>query len=687
MESSLDSVGLTYIGEGAPSLLLFRNVLLALALVLGSAAPAWAEDYMDLPLEELGRVEIYTTTILASEKPTDEIAAAVTVLTGEDIKRSGVRTAVDALRMVPGLHVGKTNANTWIVTSRGYSSIYVRGLLVMLDGRSLASSQTGNVDWDRVDLVLDDIDRIDIIRGTGGAVWGANSFNGVINVVTKSSKDTQGGLVKLGLGTEDNLYAARYGGEISENTHYRVYAKGVDREKGGDIQENVYGIVGEGGDEWQSGIVGFRVDLEPSAADKLTLQGEYQDGDGELPTSTISLLAPPSLHISDVDLEAGSLMATWDREFSKNTKLHLQGYWDHVERTNQGVGGLKVDTYDLDFRVDRDYGRYGLFQWGLGWRQITGREAGDVDLTSVRRRETDLYQAFAQYEVPLVEDLMFLTLGSKYEHNDYTGSEFQPTVRLAVDTGDGTLWAAASRSVRTPLRIETDLNKLLAVVPCGLGCFETWTAVGSESLKSEELKSAELGYKHHLTSKLYAEVAAFYNDFEDIIEIDVNSAYPTLPPPVLPFPHTALNIPMNNIVSSNIWGGEANLEWQAYDWWKLGANYSYAKIRIKDAGSVGFTGGSGSAPRHQVKFISSADLRDDLSLDVMLYYIDEIKSMPSVSSRYDLDLRLAWRPTDHLEFALVGQNLFYHEKQQMEQFLFLGTATKRNGYLQLTWDF
>jgi iron complex outermembrane receptor protein len=211
------------------------------------------------------------------------------------------------------------------------------------------------------------------------------------------------------------------------------------------------------------------------------------------------------------------------------------------------------------------------------------------------------------------------------------------------------------------------------------------TAVGSESLKAEELKSAEMGYKHHITSKLYAEAAVFYNEFEDIIEIDQASA--EFGVETIPFNYMTIDAPMNNIVSSNIWGGEGNLEWQAYDWWKLIANYSYAKIRIKEAGSVGFTGGSGSAPRHQVKFISSTDLRENLSLDVMLYYIDDIKSMPSVSSRYDLDLRLGWRPTDYLEFALVGQNLFYHEKQQMEQFLFLGTATKRSGYLQLTWDF
>ncbi|MBW2713037.1 MAG: TonB-dependent receptor [Deltaproteobacteria bacterium] len=363
-----------------------------------------------------------------------------------------------------------------------------------------------------------------------------------------------------------------------------------------------------------------------------------------------------------------------------------------MERTNSGIGGLKVDTYDLDFRNDLDFGDAGLFQWGVGWRQITGREAGDVMLTSVRKRETDLYHGFAQYEVGLFDDLLSLTVGSKYEHNDYTGSEFQPNLRLALDTGEGTLWTAVSRTVRTPTRFETDVDVLLGVDTCALACaplppfsLVAIHGVGSESLDSEELVSLEAGYKHHFGEKVYAEVAAFYNEFKDIIEIDQAGA--TTGIGFVPFLHYQTDVPMNNIIDSNIWGGEANIEWQALDWWKLGGNYSYAKIRIKEAGLTGFTSGEGSAPRHQVKFISNADLLKNLSLDVMLYYIDEIKDQPSVSSRYDLDIRLAWRPNGNMEISLIGQNLFYNEKNQMEQFLFLGTATKRNGYLQVKWEF
>ncbi len=685
----------------------FVGSVLLLAMVF-PAGRAGAEYFGDMSLDELGEVDVFTASIFKSEMKLTEFPGAVSVLTGEEIRRSGVTTIADALRMVPGLHVARIDSNTWNVSSRGHNFFFARGMLVMVDGRSVYSPQDGDVNWAQVDTFLPDIERIDVVRGPGGAVWGANSFNGVINIVTKRAEATQGGKLELGVGTHERAFAGgRFGGAIGKegDAHYRLYAKGFSRDEAGSWGGvGPFGgsrIEGEGGDDWKMGQVGGRLDWSIDARNELSLQGDYYQGKANT-TRQDYFLTEPLLGVEqhEMDLEGGNLMLSWRHEFSETWSLDAKTFYDRSSRTYGYTGGAVWDTFDFDIQSNNAFGRWGYLVWGGGYRFLGDRQfSGENRMTATREDNQDLYRMFGQYEVDILSEQLALILGSKFENNHYTGWEVQPSARLAwTPSEEHTLWGSLSRSVRTPTRIEDDADALLftdcfidGADPCPAGAVVGYHAHGNKALAVEDQVSLELGYRYQPELPISLDVALFYNEFEDIVEISDEPLgfVPVVDPPP---PHFRVDVEIDNGVVSSVYGGEVELKWDVSSWWDLVGSYSVSKTQIEDS-SLGGDGGEdaeGYYPRHQLKLISFMDLPWNLELDSTLFAISELYGMEDVDDRLDLTLRLAWHPIDDLELALVGQNLLYDEAQEIlppDQVIRVGTATQRGAYFKLTWDF
>ena len=649
--------------------------------------PRQAEDLVDLDIEELMALDVRVTSVAKKPQKLSEAPAAVYVITAEDIRRSGATSIPEALRMVPGLHVARIDASKWAISARGFTDKYANKLLVMIDGRTVYTPAFGGTFWDVQDTLLEDIERIEVIRGPGAALWGANAVNGVISIVTKSARDTQGGLVTGGFGTEERAFGGfRYGGKLGERAYYRVYAKCFDRDG------SVDGAGHHTQDDWHAGRFGFRMDWDLSTADLLTVQGDYYKmTSGE--TLTIPTLTPPYERIFDDTTYASGhyILARWQHTLSATSDMALQFYYSRTERTTSSLDECR-DTLDLDFQHRFALGERHSILWGLGFRRTSDHfdNLAPLGLSFLPdERDDNLFSAFVQDEIALVRDRLVLTVGSKFEHNDYTGFEVQPSARLLwTPHPRHTLWAAASRAVRTPSRDTDDLRFGSAAFPLApSGTPAVLTVFGDRGTESEELAAYELGYRVKVTDRLSLDVAAFYNDYRNLITAEAGAPFMEMSPAP---PHLIIPLVYDNKMDGETYGVEVAAECDVTERWKLRAGYSFLNVRLHPHSSSTDTRceeAERRSPHNQFHIRSFLDLPGNLELDTALYYVDSLPTC-DVGSYVRVDARLAWRPRDGLEVALTLQNLL--DAQHREFTERTGTQARefqRAAYLSVRCEF
>ncbi len=590
--------------------------LLVCAVMLASQANAYdhgdlPQDLADLSLESLMNIQV--TSVSKREESLSAAAAAVYVLSGEDIRRSGARSLPEALRLIPGVTVARIDAHSWSVTARGFSSSLSDKMEVMLDGRSLYTPFFSGVYWDEKNTFIQDIDRIEVIRGPGATLWGANAVNGVINIVTKSAKGTQGTLIEGGAGTGEveGFAGVRHGGKLGETGHYRAYVQTVryaenERESGIDAQ-----------DGWDQTMIGFRTDWQRDENNSYTVQGDAYDGSIDMS--------------SDTEMEGHNLIARWQHKLSENSDFTLQIFYDHYRRDVPASPYIETrDTYDIDFSHRFMWRPGHEIVWGGGYR----RSSDDIEsaLFSPDRRTLDTYNLFIQDQIDLSEKLK-LTIGSKFERNDFTGYEVQPSLRFGYLLDDKrTVWGAVSRAVRTPNRVDHDL-------------FVPPVVVGSSDFESETVIAYELGYRTQLRDNLSLDTTVYYNQYDKLRGVDNSGATPVIA----------------NEGEGEGYGIEIAALWAVRENWRIHAGYNYQNLDIKakpGSTDTSIADNNRSDPHHQLLLRSSWDLRHDLHLDSTLRYVSKLPDQ-DVDAYTELDIRLAWQYSPRTEFALVGRNLLH----------------------------
>jgi iron complex outermembrane recepter protein len=616
-------------------------------------------DLTELSLEDL--MDIRVTSTSRRPQSVAESAAAVFVITQEDIRRSGVTSIPEALRMVPGVEVARIDGNKWAVSVRGFNGRFANKLLVMMDGRSVYTPLFSGVLWDAQDTVLEDIERIEVVRGPGASLWGANAVNGVINIVTKRARDTQGGLFVAGGGTEEQGFSTlRYGGQFEDDAFYRAYVRYFNR----DSQEFIDD--GDAADDWQVGRAGFRMDWEPDdSPDAITVQGDIYRGVVGTTGRQFSLTAPFSQTVNtDDDIFGANLLTRWTHDFDDGSDMALQAYYDLVSGDELGIQ-LREQTFDVDFQHHFLIGARNDIIWGLGYRLVDADFDDSFTVSLDDDHRTDhLVSAFVQDEITLVEDELRLTLGSKFEYNSYTGFEIQPTGRLLwTPDQQQSIWLAASRATRTPSQAEDSiaLNSVLPPpLPPPLPPLPIPTqlsVLGNPDQGSEDVISFELGYRVRPTEDLSLDFAAFYNIYDNLASVEAESGA-LVPCPTPPFFVCFLGTSrFDNLGSAESYGFEAAVDWRPESWWRLQGAYTYLHLDIDHDGAGGFTVHSeGRDPTHHLSLRSSFDLGEDWELDFWGRYVSELPER-GVDSYFTFDMRLGWRPVDGVELAIVGQNL------------------------------
>jgi iron complex outermembrane recepter protein len=630
----------------------WRGSVLAL-VVLGTAVvpaaadppPPSSDDLKRLSVEQLMEVEV--TSVSRKPQRREEAAAAIFVITQEDLRRSGATTLAEALRMAPGVHVARATSDDWAVGIRGFTSRLSRSMLVLIDGRSVYTPLFAGVYWQVQDTLLEDVDRIEVIRGPGGTLWGANAVNGVVNVITKSAADTHGQLVVAGGGSEERAFGgARHGGRVGD-VHYRVYGKGFERDAAFSRDVRDY-------DGWAMGQGGFRADWLPAGPDRVTVQGDYYGGEAGS-RAVRTTIEPPSIgvRVRDIDLAGGNVLGRWQHAFTGGSATALQLYYDRTDRHDVNFEEER-DTVDLDFQHRIPVGPNEVV-WGLGYRVSSGRADAVSSLTVTPKQRTNhLVSGFLQNELVLLDDRLHLIAGSKLEWNDYSGVEIQPNARVLFEPAPRhALWAAVSRAVRTPSRVEQDLEADTLVDPA-TPIFAR--LIGDGRFKSETVLAYELGYRVQPRDDLSIDLAAFYNDYDDLLSAELGTPFLE---PTSTGERTIVPVFFRNRLQGDVYGVELAVEARPASWWRLAASYAYLQVDLSpDPGSRDVTGPSveGSSPHNQVMLRSLLDLPHRVELDATVRYVDNVAAQ-DVDRYIELDLRLGWRATPNLEVSVVGQNL------------------------------
>jgi iron complex outermembrane recepter protein len=612
------------------------------------------QDLAEMSIDDLMKIPV--TTVSRKAEEFSKSPAAIYVLTQDDIRRSGAASIPEALRLVPGLDVAQVDSQQWAITARGFNDIFANKLQVMQDGRSIYTPLFSGVFWDVQDTILEDIDRIEVVRGPGGTLWGANAVNGVINIITKSAKDTQGLLINGGGGTFERAFGSvRYGDKAGEDLYMRVYAKYFAR----DEVDLPNGIGAD--DPWQMGQAGFRMDWDKweKNGNLLTFQGDFYEGALNNTFGTFNPLNPPSFFSSvqdDYRVSGGNMLGRWSHEFSDSSDLKLQTYYDRTDR-NTPVFEEKRDTFDIDAQHHFTLGDRNDFVWGGGFRLNADKIVNKPTVSLFPSSETtELFSTFIQDEITLVEKRLQLTLGTKLEHNDYTGFEYQPSGRLLWTPHEKhTFWASISKAVRTPSRVEESVRLNNVLQP---GVVDT--IYGNTDFLSEDLIAYEFGYRVQPSSRVSFDLATFYNVYDNLrsIELGPSPTQPITAPP----PPPAFFIPTH--VANNLYGEAYGFELtstiQLTDWWRLKPSYSLLKMQLHTRpGSTDTTSESdeGKSPQQQFILTSGMDLPHGLELDCVLRYVDRLPAL-DIDSYVAMDIRLGWRPNKNVELAIVGQNLF-----------------------------
>jgi iron complex outermembrane receptor protein len=614
-----------------------------------------ASDFTAMSLEDLMNVEV--TTVSKRPETATDAAAAIYVLTKNDIERSGATTIPDALRLVPGVNVSQINQNSWAVTVRGFNSRFANKLLVMIDGRTVFTPLFSGVNWDKQNIILEDIERIEVVRGPGGTLWGANAVNGVINIITKSSADTQGGMLKASAGDQLNAQLiGRHGGAFGENGTYRVHAKYEEYDHSETATGNPVN------DSWELFTAGFRTDQSLNERDTLTVSGDFTTVEaGE--TLTIPLVVAPFLQQLDANIErtAAHLLAQWSRQLSDNHQLSVQGYIDYAEN-DIPQGTEERWTYDLSFQHSFDFAEVHDVLWGLGFRHISD----DIENSSFvsfenSSRDDQILSGFIQDAIKVSENLQ-LIIGSKFSHNDYTGTEVQPSARFVYKPENGgTFWGAVSRAVRTPSRAEDSVRLISQVAPPGLPGVNPGPVPlvlqfqGDESVESEILTSYELGMRLRPSENVSFDIATFYNQYDKLRASAVGAPEPGL---IDGTPVAIVPLTVAEELEADTYGIEIVTDWQVRDNWRLQASYAHLEVDgdLPSDPSLSVTEPGGSDPQNTATVRSLLDINDNLRIDTAVRHVADLEGF-NIDGYTALDARAEYRFNNGLSIAVSGRNL------------------------------
>lgn len=670
------------------------RIVLSMMLVtqIGFSEVAFAVDgeretlqYLkSLSIEDLLQAEI--TSVSKKSESLFTAAAAITVITNEDIERTGARSIPEALRMVPGLAISSIDGSRYAIGSRGFNEYFETKLLVLVDGRSMYTPLYSGVYWNSLDTVMQDIERIEVIRGPGATIWGANAVNGVINIITKNSSDTQGGMVSTSIGNYDQPdVSARYGGTLAGETTYRLYAKGYDR-------NNFDSTAGEDAyDSSRSLRAGFRLDNQQSPKDTFSLQSEVFDGEADVETMLTGYLNPPFVRTKGTETYSGGhVLGSWEHAFSSHSNTTLQMYFDRTDRFHIVATEVR-DTVDIDFKNQLNLWDNHDIVWGAGYRWTQDDIDGSLITNFYPSSETDeLWSTFIQDDINLVDNFAWITVGTKLEHNDYTGLEVQPSVRIRVQPDSKQLiWAAVSRAVRTPSRAENDMSINLGTSMDAQGNIGIQRLEGSESFDSEILVAYELGYRWQVRQSLSFDLTTYFNDYDQIrtIEPKVSAYYELGGAPILVMPAE-----FDNKAEGESYGFEIQSTWQPIDSLKFIGSYSFIDLNLDySSGSVRAGQSLGSedyAPTHQFQLRNYWDLQSDLSLNSEFYYVSDLGDK-TIDSYIRIDLQLSWQASDSLRLTLGGENLFGSSHQEFfdSQSNIVASEVPRTYWLKATFWF
>jgi iron complex outermembrane receptor protein len=667
--------------------ILTRCPLSLLAAVLLTTV-AWPqskpEDLAGLSIEDLMNVEV--TSVSKREQKMSQVAAAIFVISPEDIRRSGATNIPDLLRMVPGLDVAQINANTWAISARGFNGQFSNKLLVLIDGRSVYTPLTAGVNWDTQNVPLEDIDRIEVIRGPGATVWGANAVNGVINIITKKAGDTLGGLMTGGGGTQEQEFGTtQYGGKIGAATSYRVFTRYFNHNHFPDLTGQ------DANDNWHMLHGGFRVDGSLSKKDSLTVQGDLYNGSEGATIVHIESISPPDNETISrlASLSGGDILGRWNHIFSSRSDATLQFYFDRYSREGPEAHEAR-NTFDFDFQHHLALGARQDLIWGAGYRRTSDQTAGTIDLAYVPASQTNqVFSAFVQDEITLKPNHVLLTVGTKLEHNDFSGFEIGPGARVAwTPTDRHTFWAAVSRASRTPSRFENAADSGLTVFPGAGGIPVEVVLRGNPHLKTENVVACELGYRVQPSGRLSIDVAAFFNTYDHLTTGEPSAPYFQADAT----PHFVLPIVFGNQMHGTTDGVEVAVNWKITDRWTLSPGYALLQMHLHtDATSQDTTRApdiEGSNPRHQAQFRSHVELHRGVTWDTSVYTVARLPAQP-VPSYTRLDTQLRWRVGERLELSLVGQNLLSdHHVESIDTLTGVNSsAVKRGAFAKLVWNY
>ncbi len=657
----------------------FMCLIIMVYVTAGSAAET---DQSGPALTELSLERLLAVSVVSAARKSQtlaDVSSAVFVINQDDIRHSGATTIPDLLRMVPGVQVASVDGNSWAVSIRGFNGNFANKLLVMIDGRSVYTPLYGGVFWDVQDTLLEDIERIEVIRGPGSTMWGANAVNGVINIITRNAQDTNGALLTGLTGSNERVaVGARYGAAVGDSTHYRLYVKHLDR---GDTH-----AAAKAPDSIRVTRGGFRLDSAPAVSLGLTLRGDLYGGQVSNTFDTFSPAFSETIS-RPTGLFGGNILSRLDWLQSESSKYSLQLYYDRTSR-DAAISGEDRDTLDIDLQHNLRFDKIHELTWGGGYRFMHDRTSSKNRgfLLTPGSRSDNLLNLFVQDEITLLPEKLRFIIGAKFEHNDYTGWELQPSARLLWTPRRGySLWAAVSRSVRTPTRAEQDVRINLAVIPPAppSPLPSVVVATGDRRLKSESLLSYELGFRSDLSETLSLDISSFYNRYHNLVDLK----------PGTPFVEggTQVSIPLKftNLNDYDSYGGEVSLQWQPCEWWKIKGGYAY--IRFIGEG-VEVSPAARATPAHQATLRSMLALGRDVDLDLWARYVDanqyQLYETVHIPAYVTLDLRLAWRPTAGVELSVSGRNLL--EQRHLETVTDLTKVrheVERTVYGKVTWAF
>ncbi len=648
-------------------------------------------DLTKVSIEDLMNVKV--TSASKKEQKLSRVAAAIFVITQEDIVRSGATNIEDALRIVPGLDVAEINGSTWAIGARGFNEQLSNKLLVIVDGRIVYTEAFGGVYWDAVDVPLEDIDRIEVIRGPGGSIWGANAVNGVISIFTKRAASKRGGFVAAtGGNTVQGLGTVEYGDTIGKETDYRVFAKYNN-------EGQMDGLTGQHGDDgWHALRGGFRTDSTLSSKDALTLEGNlYTEREGELAYFLPSLTSPGLITIPDEITSAGGfIQANWKHRYSDRADSELQTSFTHYTRDDP-LEPEERSTLYVDYQDHFAWGARQDVIWGIGDLYTSGQINGTLTVFfNPPRKSLDLADAFVQDEIAILPDRLYVTAGAKLQHNNFTGLQFLPSIRATVELNkQQMLWAAVSRAVRTPTPNDADLSVNLGEVGVTNGVPVVLRFVGNPNFQNERLVAYEAGYRATVSNRLTFDLAAYYNDYDNLQTTEPSGSFSEAAPAPL---HEVETLTYENLMYGESHGVEISANWKVTDRWQLSPGLAFEELHLhtdpesQDQQTVPFV--QGNNPTHMAQMRSHVDLQKGWSWDASAYYVDPLTNQGfsgevRIPGYTRLDTGLTWKPLERLSVSVVGQNLLRNSHPEFEDFFgsMQSSQIKRSAYAKLTWQF